>query len=211
MPSDPRRILIAIAAALLLAGCDDMTFYRAKSDYFPLIPGSRWTYDVGGNTEVDSVVGDSSIAERACIVVLRDYAPDYWTKDAAGVTRFADITLNRGGEDYVLERQYRLVYALPFVLGSSWHSTYRDTVVVQGTDTVPVRDSIAGRVAAIDDIATPAGSFVQCYRVETHREVEAAERSYTVDYAEWLAPGVGLVKRVTGTDSLVLTEYRTGR
>jgi hypothetical protein len=188
-----------------------MTLYRAKSDYFPLVPGSRWTYDVGGNTAIDSVVGDSAVDGRTCVVVLRDYAPEYWTKDVTGVTRLTSLIANRGGQDYVLERDYRLLYALPLVLGSAWHSMYTDTVVVQGTDTVPVKDSIAGRVTAIEDVATPAGTFIQCYRVDTHREVAAAELSSTTDYSEWLAPGVGLVKRVTGTDSLVLTNYRTAR
>ncbi|MBN2464056.1 hypothetical protein JXD38_00325 [candidate division WOR-3 bacterium] len=206
-----RRLLLVLAAGALLAGCGDMMFYRAKSDYFPLIPGSRWTYDVGGNTAIDSVVGDSVVDGRTCVVVLRDYAPEYWTKDVAGVTQHTSLILNRGGQDFVLEQEYRPIYALPFVLGATWHSTYRDTVVVQGTDTVPVRDSIDCRVTAVDDIGTPAGTFVQCYRVETHREVEAAELSYTTDYYEWLAPGVGLVKRVAGTDSLVLTDYHTGR
>jgi hypothetical protein len=215
MSSDVRRILIAFAAGALwlasLPGCDDMTFYRAKSDYFPLIPGSRWTYDVEGNTAIDSVVGDSAVDGRTCVVVLRDYAPEYWTKEVTTVEKFTSLVVNRGGQDYVLEQEYRRLYALPFVLGSTWNSTYTDTVVVQGTDTVPVRDSIAGRVAAIEDITTPAGTYIQCYRVETHREVEAAELSSTTDYSEWLAPGVGLVKRVTGTDTLVLTDYEPGR
>jgi hypothetical protein len=209
--STGRRLLLAFALGALLTGCDDMTFYRARSDYFPLIRGSRWTYDVEGNTEIDSVAGDSVIDSRDCVVVLRDYAPEYWTKDVTGVTQFTSLVVNRGGQDDVLEEEYRLMYALPFVLGANWHSVYHDTVVVQGTDSVTVRDSIDGRVTAIEDITTPAGTFVQCYRVETHREIEAAELSYTTDYSEWLAPGVGLVKRVTGTDSLILTDYRTGR
>jgi len=203
--------LVACGLCQFLLSCGDMTFYRAKSDYFPLVPGSRWTYDAGGNTEIDSVVGDSALDGRGCVVVLRDYAPDYWTKDATEVTRFTSLVVNRGGQDCVLERAYRPVYALPFVLGSTWFSTYRDTVIVQGTDTVAVRDSIEGSVTAIEDITTPAGTFAQCYRVETHRDVAAAELSYIADYSEWLAPGVGLVKRVSGTDSLVLTNYQTGR
>jgi hypothetical protein len=80
-----------------------------------------------------------------------------------------------------------------------------------GTDTVFLKDSVSGRVAAIEDIETPAGTFIQCYRVETHREVEAAEVSFTADYSEWLAPGVGLVRRVTGTDTTDLTAYEPGR
>jgi hypothetical protein len=188
-----------------------MTFYRARSDYFPLIPGSRWTYNVAGKTAIDSVVGDSSMAGRACVVVLRDYAPEYWTRQSYEVRRFTQLTANRNGQDYVLEERFGLVYTLPLVEGATWHESFRDTVVLVGTDTVFLKDSVSGRVAAIEDIQTEAGSFTQCYRVETHREVEAADLSFTADYSEWLAPGVGLVKRVAGPDTTVLTGYESGR
>jgi len=206
-----RRVLVILAAGALLSGCGDMTFYRAKSDYFPLVPGSRWTYDVGGNTATDSVVGDSAVDGRACVVVLRDYAPEFWTKQMTEVRQFTSLVANRGGQDYVLERRYRLVYALPLIEGATWSESYRDTIALMGTDTVFLKDSVSGRVAAIDSVATQAGTFIECYRVDSHREVNAAELSFTADYSEWLAPGVGLVKRVTGTEERVLTVYEPGR
>jgi len=206
-----RRILIVLAAGALLCGCDDMMLYRAKSDYFPLVPGSRWTYDVGGNTAIDSVVGDSALDGRPCVVVLRDYAPEYWTKQLTEVRQFTSLVATRGGQDYELEARYRLVYALPLIEGATWSESYRDTIVLVGTDTVLLKDSLASHVAAIEDITTPAGTFIQCYRVETHREVEAAELSFTDDYSEWLAPGVGVVRRVTGTEEKTLTNYEPGR
>jgi hypothetical protein len=205
-----RRLLFILAAGALLAGCDDMTFFRARSDYFPLLPGSRWTYDVAGNTAIDSVVGDSAVDGRPCVVVLRDYAPEYWTKQATEIRQFTNLVANRGGQDYVLEQRYRLVYSLPLVEGATWWESSCDTVVLMGTDTVVVKDSLASHVTAIEDITTPAGTFIQCYRVETYRDVEAAELSFTDNYTEWLAPGVGLVKRVTGTEERVLTGYETG-
>jgi hypothetical protein len=212
MSSSPaRRVALVALWFVFLAGCDDMTFFRAKSDYFPLIPGSRWTYNAAGNTAIDSVVGDSSVAGRACVIVLRDYAPEYWTKQVTAVRQFVRLSANRGGQEYVLEERYGLVYALPFVEGATWDESFRDTVVLMGTDTVFLKDSVSGRVAAIEDIETPAGTFIQCYRVETHREVEAAEASFTADYSEWLAPDVGLVRRVTGTDTTELTGYEPGR
>jgi len=211
MRSDPcRRVLIVLAAGALLSGCSDMTFYRAKSDYFPLVPGSRWTYDVDGNTAIDSVAGDSAVDGRACVVILRDYAPEYWTKQIKEVCQFTILTINRGGQDYVLEERYRLIYSLPLIEGATWSESH-DTIALVGSDTISLKDSLHGRVAAIEDITTPAGTFLQCYRVETHREVEAAELSFTEDYTEWLAPGVGLVKRVTGTEERVLTNYEPGR
>ncbi len=210
-----RRALVALAAGALwlasLPGCNDMTFYRARSDYYPLVPGSRWTYDVGGNTAIDSVVGDSAVDGRACVVVLRDYAPEYWTKQVTEVRQFTSLVASRGGQEYVLEERYRLVYALPLIEGATWSELYRDTIVLLGTDTVLLKDSLRGRVAAIEDVATPAGTFIQCYRIDTYRQVEAAELSFTANYSEWLAPGVGLVKRVTGNEERVLTGYERGR
>jgi len=211
-----RAVLVAFCAVgsfwlMSAAGCGDMTFYRAKSDYFPLVPGSRWTYEAAGYTAIDSVVGDSSVAGRACVVVLRDYAPEYWTKQLTAVRQFVHLSANRGGQEYVLEERYRLVYALPLVEGATWDESFRDTVVLMGTDTVFLKDSVSGRVAAIEDVETPAGTFIQCYRVEIHREVAAAELSFTADYSEWVAPGVGLVKRRTGTEEQVLTGYEPGR
>lgn len=213
----PRRTaLVALAAVAALwlgsmAGCSDMTFFRAKSDYFPLIAGSRWTYDVAGRTAIDSVVGDSSVDGRACVVVLRDYAPEYWTKQATEVRQLTRLAANRGGQEYVLEERYGLVYGLPFVQGATWSESFRDTVVLMGTDTVFVKDSVSGHVAAIEDVETKAGTFIQCYRVEMYREVAAAEASFAASYADWLAPGVGLVRRVTGTDTTDLTGYEPGR
>jgi hypothetical protein len=205
-----RRLVFVLAVGALLAGCDDMTFFRARSDYFPLIPGSRWTYDVAGNTAIDSVVGDSAVDGRPCVVVLRDYAPEYWTKQTTEVRQFTNLVASRAGQDYVLEERYRLVYSLPLVEGATWWESYCDTVVLMGTDTVVVKDTLASHVAAIEDVTTPAGTFIQCYRVETYRDVEAAELSFTDNYTEWLAPGVGLVKRVTGTEEKVLTGHETG-
>jgi len=208
------RVALAAVGTLWLAsvvGCGDMTFFRAKSDYFPLIPGSRWTYDVAGNTAIDSVVGDSSVGGRACVVVLRDYAAECWTKQLNAVRQFIYLSANRGGYEYVLEERYGLVYALPLVEGATWSESFRDTVVLLGTDTVFLKDSVSGRVAAIEDIATPAGTFIQCYRIEIHREVEAADQSFTADCSEWLAPDVGLVKRRTGTEERELTSYEPGR
>jgi hypothetical protein len=43
-----------------------------------------------------------------------------------------------------------------------------------------------------------------------YRDVAAAETSFTANYTDWLAPGIGLVKRVTGTEERVLTGYEPG-
>jgi hypothetical protein len=203
----PHRSSLTAALVLLLAGCSDTTLYRAGSDYFPLTQGSRWTYAEGAVTLIDSVAGDSSVAERNATVVLRSFAPEFWVRDQTGLWRFERRTTIRSGTEYELEARYALQYQLPLVLGATWSESFRDTVVVLGTETLLVRDSLHGSVVAIEDVVTPAGTFDDCYRVELFRSVQA-ETLAEANSVEWLAPGVGLVKRLTGPDSLVLLDCR---
>lgn len=202
--------LTALVAITLLTACDDLTLYRAGGDYFPLTAGTSWTYSSGTATYVDSVAGDSTIADRRAIVVLRSFAPEFWVKGSADVWRHVRRTAMRNGRQHEVEARFALEYALPFVLGSTWSQVFRDTVVIDGTETLYVRDSSAGRVAGIENVATPAGEFIECYRIELFRSVRTDTLTES-RWTEWLAPGVGLVKRRTPSDSIVLIEFRSPR
>ena len=200
------RLGIIAAALLALAACDDLTLYRAGSDYFPLASGTRWKYSSGTSSYVDSVAGDSTIADRRAVVVYRSFAPEFWVKNQADVWRYSRRTTVRNGREYEVESRFALEYVLPLVVGATWSQTFCDTIVLGGTETLYVRDSSAGRVAEVTSVATPAGEFAECYRLELFRSVRTdslAETSWT----EWLAPGVGLVKRRTPSDSIVLVEF----
>jgi hypothetical protein len=201
-----------IAALVLLSGlsCSDMLLYRASQDYFPLVDGSRWSYQAGAFTSTDSVAGDSAVADRSCIVVLRNFAPEFWVKSPTEVRRLMRRTVILGGQEQVLEERYALEYSLPLVEGAAWSEAFRDTLVLLGTDTVLVRDSLICRVTGIEDVSTPAGTFAQCYSIDVRREMHDVADS-VAQYTEWLAPGVGVVRRVFGTDSMVLTGYQVGR
>lgn len=207
--SSKHWMVVLAAAVLAVCACDDLTLFRAGSEYFPLIQDSRWTYSDGLVTLTDSVAGDSVTDGRNVIVVLRSFAPEFWLRDQTGAWRFIRRTIIRGGQEYELEAQYEQEYQLPLVLGATWAGTFSDTVTVMGTESLFVRDSLSGRVAAIEDITTPAGTFAECYRIEFFRSVRTDTLAETA-WTEWLAPGVGLVKRLTGTDSLVLVDYRLG-
>ncbi len=202
----PSSRLLLVALLLGLTGCGDMLMHRAGQDYFPLVSGSCWTYEPA---RVDSVGHDSTVAGRRAKVVYRDFAPEFWLKTTAEVRRLIRRTVIRGGYEYVLEEQYGLEYVLPLVVGASWAEAFRDTVVLLGTDTVPVFDSIWARVAAVEDLTTPAGSFLQCYRIDINRTVQA-ETSFTESRTEWLAPGVGLVRLDYGGNTTLLLDYHIG-
>ncbi|MEO0077752.1 MAG: hypothetical protein ABIK86_01960 [candidate division WOR-3 bacterium] len=202
-----RRWLLALLPGLLgLFNCGDMLMYRAGKDYFPLVSGSCWTFEP---SRVDSVGSDSTVAGRRATVVFRDFAPEFWLKTATEVRRLIRRTVIRSGREYVLEEQYGLEYALPLVVGASWAESFRDTVVLLGTDTVMVFDSVSARVVAAEDITTPAGVFFQCYRIDRWRIVQA-DTSFAESRTEWLAPGVGVVRVESGGNVSLLLDYHIG-
>ncbi len=204
-----RRILPL--ALLLLLGCSDMLLFRATRDYFPLVRGSVWKYLSDGDTMYVEVLGDSTVGGQAGIVVASDFVPGFWLKQppVTEIRRYYDRSLSRGGQEYVMEQRYGLVYLLPLVEGNQWAEQYSDTIIVLGTDTVNYLHRLEARVAAIEDITTPAGSFDQCYRID-FTELIVEYDSTILSYTEWLAPDVGLVRRAEGTVELNLVHYRVG-
>ncbi len=195
--------------ALLALSCSEMMMHRSSQDYFPLAEGSQWKYLLGNDTTYYEVLGDSSIGGRSCIVLGVDFLPEFWLKEPTEIRKFFFRTISRGGDEYTLEERYGLVYILPFVEGNYWQETFTDTVEILGTDTVFYRHKLGARIAGIENITTPAGSFRNCYRIEFADSIQEFELVHTA-YTEWLAPGVGLVKRVCGTEELELAEYRIG-
>ncbi|MFO7676025.1 MAG: hypothetical protein R6X12_06910 [bacterium] len=196
--------------ALLLLGCTGL-FFRSGRDYFPLVRGSLWKYHDGRDTCYVEVAGDSLIGGRTCVVVTTDFVPGFWLKPTpeAEVRRWFRRTLLRGGTEYVLEQRYGLVYRLPLVTGSSWQDQFADTVIILGADTLHYFRRLEARVAGVEDLTLAAGRFEECYRLE-FTETVRAEDSSTVNWTEWLAPGVGLVRRRTGGSEIELVEYRVG-
>ena len=205
----PTLCFTLLASSLAMQACSDMMLYRAGHDYFPLAAASRWTYESGSYTAIDSVGADSTVGGRRAITIYRNFAPEFWLKSPTEIRRWTLRTAIRNGTEYVLEAQYGLIYRLPFVEGASWTETFRDTVVLLGTDTIVVLDSVQARVSAIEELSTEAGTFQQCYRVDYSRVVHA-DTSLTEQYSEWLAPGVGLVQRVAGSETQVLVNYHIG-
>jgi len=195
--------------SLIALSCSDMILYRSGEDYFPLVNGSEWKYTCGDDTSYVEVAGDSFVGGRTATVVLVDYSPDYWYREPTQARRFFCRTKNVGGFEDTLEARYGLVYMFPFVEGDSWQETFEDTIIILGTDTISYYHRLKAVVADIEDISVPAGTFGQCYRLDFTEEIHDPDVD-TMRYSEWLAPGVGLVKRTTDTREEQLAEYRIG-
>ncbi|MEO0080585.1 MAG: hypothetical protein ABIK44_07925 [candidate division WOR-3 bacterium] len=198
------RGLIAAGCWLLLCACSDTTLYRAGRDYFPLIPGSEWRYQFGTDTTYLSVDSSQQVIQgQTCTVLYRNFAPEYWTKGLTEVRKFFVLA---SGYGETLEARFGLVYQLPLVLGSVWQDEFFDTLLVRG-DTIYFSHSLAGRVAAIEAVSTLAGTFYDCYRLDFQEQVVDPETT-TTQFTEWLAPGVGVVKRQTSAGDELLIEYK---
>jgi len=202
---------LALAAVLLCVGCSGLLFFRSGQDYFPLVNGSLWKFLAGSDTTYFEVQGDSSVAGEQSTILAVDYVPEFWLKRAGTtvIRKFYLRTINQGGTEYTLEERFGIRYLLPFVAGDSWSEVHRDTVVVLGTDTVHYYHRVSCRVGEAEAVNVPAGSFDQCYRLEFTEEFRDIDTTVTV-FTEWLAPGVGLVRRTTGEEDLVLADYRIG-
>lgn len=204
----------ALFGLVLCLSCTDMTVYRSSQDYFPLVlprtdeagvdhPGSWWKYLTDYDTTYYDVVGESAVGGLTATVMTVDYDREHallWVREPTRIIRFFHYDTTIGGHDYTFEQRYGLVYLLPLVEGSSWYDEYRDTVLVLGTDTVFYYRRLDARVAAVEEVGTPAGSFSQCYRLEFREERRGLD-STTVSYTEWLAPGVGLVQSQPGSSA----------
>ena len=75
-------------------------------------------------------------------------------------------------------------------LGESWEVTAETTVQLVG----PVALTSVNEVIAVEDVATPAGTFANCFKIRVGSTTRAALGITRSTAYQWLAPDVGPVK-----------------
>lgn len=237
---------IAFSALLLvsvLAGCT-ATLGRPQqpppaATFFPLTPNSRWEYVVSRQDDrerfefVATVQPQDFVAEdgQACRVVEERYT------DVTGGTRFPVLYCAKGGflhrvmsleyrgetlEDNGLrsgELKFLPTNPVDTATWEGWTNAYR---LPDGSG-FEVRQ-LHARVFESETIVVPAGAFEHCMRVDTTATHAATGANgsrrgpgVVFYYADWYAPGVGLVKteqrdasaEVLATIELVRFEIRS--
>lgn len=215
-----RRIAWYVLLASVGSGCTAALGPRPGSSptasFFPLTANSRWEYVVTRRTGherfefIATVQQQDFIAEdgQACRVVDERYT------DVAGGTRFPVLYCAKGGFLHrVMSLEYRddtlqdnglrsgELKFLPTDLAATetwegWTNAYR---LPDGSG-FEVRQHHE-RVFEADTIVVPAGAFERCMRVDTTAvhaatgpDGRAVGSSVVFYYADWYAPGVGLVK-----------------
>lgn len=179
---DGMRILtLVITGLVLFVGCR-----RQRLDFFPLMPGAvriMKVYEhrvVGKDTTVHNEVrvtevvrGIKDVPQLGKVWVVE--APldsgkkTVYFYDRQGDTIFK-IVPGRGG------KPERILYLRqPLKVGDRWYDSEAERELTE--------------VVALDSVDVPAGSFQNCYKLET--------KSSKVDFHQmlWLLPGLGTVKR----------------
>lgn len=204
------NIVKGIAGSLLMLvvgiSCSDRILFRSGSNYFPLTPGKSWKYAIGDDTVYVEVRGDTAILNRKCIQVDRNFAPEYYLTSPNEVRQLVISTVSRPGGEDTIEYRFGVRYYFPPVAGNRYADRF-DTSYTYGQDTINFIHLLEVSVTKVDFVQVPAGRFDDCYCLEFTETMVKDDTTSRV-WVEWLAPEVGVVKRVTGTEEEVLVEYR---
>src|SRR6266851_3061993 len=176
--------LILILALLFGVGGDLIYYWATRTPqlaFFPLQPGSTWTYMVRSESQhqdyllTDRVVGERFVEKlhRNCEVVDENYEID------RGGVRPVLYYSNEG----FLNRLSGLEYVGKRAQAPTIAQSHRS-------------------FAEPEEIVTQAGRFKGCLRIETEARFSggAYEQPMILNYREWYAPAVGLVKSLATKD-----------
>lgn len=220
---------LGLAVCVLLAGGKP----SQDSSYFPLAPGTRWTYAVatdadGATTRQQQTISvlDERRHDGKPLFIRRSETPDnigieYWLRaQPDGIVRIAQrMDLEAQA---TLDAAPRTVLKLPLVIGASWRAPTVPYTVMRKND-YP-REVKYGRgmlmtytVEALEDRVTiPAGSFDHCARVVGQADLTLFTdpvrgfNKVPVTTTEWYCRGVGLVK-LERVENLATMFYSGGK
>ncbi len=153
-----------------------------QQDYFPLEPGTTWTYRThAGKDYVKKVVGREAVDGADCVIVQHGDTEKHWLSSAADGVR---VHRSRG----VRFDAPLLLFKFPLAAGDAW----KGSASVYGGDTV-----YSFKAAGEEEVEVPAGKF-KSFRVDWTMGTTAG--------STWLARGVGPVKESYGAAGIALVK-----
>lgn len=181
-------------------------YHRLASDYAPYRGiGSEWVYqvaDASGDTSlVTWTVVASALLEGREARLIEDSGGGFSVARAEeGLFDRTRVAVAFSSREVVLENRWRLKLQFPLAVKARWEDAFQNAVVVEGL-TFSIDERRSAIVEAVEEEATPAGLFGDAYRIlftEDQELVDPQEgtRSTLLEYREWYAPDVGLVRRV---------------
>lgn len=194
------RLHMALALALLLAGCEQ----PEPADYFPLAPGARRVMRVYTRLVTGRDTSETTATRLVEVVHGERDVPQLgrvWVVEAPRDSGRSTFTYFRKRDDGIIQvlpvpdrQPVEMLYlALPLSRGLKWYDSRDRREVME--------------VLARDTVRVEAGTFPDCY--------EVTARSTRLDWTlrQWLAPDVGPVKwenrsAWTGKDGVRFELYR---
>ncbi|MGA6970786.1 MAG: hypothetical protein WBY93_04085 [Candidatus Binatus sp.] len=206
--------------ALLVGVLADLLFYWAmpvnQLAFFPLEPGSTWTYLVKSQSQQQNyLITDRALGERFIDKLNRNcqVVDENYEIERGGVRPVLYYSnqgyLNRlSGLEYVgeqiefppftlsIEHQFLPINMRP---SESWNGPIEP---YGGMPKAPTISQSHRSFAESQEVVTQAGHFKDCLRIETEARFSggAYEQPMLLNYREWYARGVGLVKSLATKD-----------
>ncbi len=208
-----KRLAAALVCAALLACAPDRqpATGEAGEDYFPLVEGTRWKYQLQspvGELEVEmKAIGDRELPRFGPAFIIEERnlgaamgfvrtAPVAYLQDDEFHLRLVGIDYNDKGDLVLLGEDFpvRLLPTEPED-GQSWQQSTRMFGTPEGGGGKLGWD---GKVSHVDEVTVPAGTFRDVLLVETvYIDESESTPEPQVAYRDYYARGVGLIKSET--------------
>ncbi|MCS7258519.1 MAG: hypothetical protein NZ601_04020, partial [candidate division WOR-3 bacterium] len=136
-----------------------------------------------------------------------DERHEFWSMNEGIIKKLIQKYIVIAGHEYLLKKEWVLQYHVPFLQGNVWGDYVRDTINLLGQlfffEYIVIR-----KIVGIEDITTPAGSFIEAYKLDFFEKFTLNDETEIYQGTEWFAPNVGLVKKIINGEEEVLIEYK---
>jgi hypothetical protein len=186
---------VLISSILVLAlGCENPFSTRMTADYFPLATGNSWVYEIKGDNNYHIVVEVNYEDSIFKVDVGGDI--QYFERKTGIVNRVRELTSTYEGERVAFGRIYEPYLLLPPIEGENWQREFNLSSIYRG-DTVKKYFSVSVDSVISTSIVLNSVSYENVYRI---RRTTIEDQDSLTQY-EWLAPNIGLIKKVILPDS----------
>jgi hypothetical protein len=200
---------------LLSAGCGRNPLYlRLGADYYPVTSiGSQWEYEIdGGGYLITTVVDQTVTGERSCYRLQTGADYSYWISEEGRLEHYEDHRVVFNGYEIPVFQAWVTYLDWPLCVGASRVDSVTTYTTTQG---ITISHSWR-RETTVTGIGT-LRSWDECYILEqdetTINWIQTGgfePETLTTTRSLWLAPDVGLVRKVTPDSTLTLTNYSPG-
>ncbi|MEO0072080.1 MAG: hypothetical protein ABIK10_01385 [candidate division WOR-3 bacterium] len=207
MKSVTTKVTLILCFLLMYAcNCDNWILYRATSEYFPLSVGNRWVYKKGDELRFVEVCSETIIGGYSAFVIRNNFQDEFWKINEGRIEKLIQRYIIIAGNEYLLKRRWGIRYQIPLIWGNHWNDYERDSINVLGQN-YSFEYVANWQIVGCEDVITPAGSFIESYRLDFFEEITINGEHEIYQGSEWLAPNVGLVKRVINGQEELLIDY----